>query len=224
MATKKAIEQLITEASDMPMQDVTPQVQAETIPADAPVQEEPEKKKRGFTFDEVLSDSQPVSDLGGSQVSPTPQNAPKTPPKASGVAGFKAIGRVFEKVLEEVCQYKHGVDLETIGAKVNDKDLNMASELYGEGAERGELPKIPNWITLIAFVGLIFAFPIYKVMTYEPVRPRRAVPSIASRDDLDAIANASDDAPYGINPRNGQPYKKAPYKNRGVPRKGGKKK
>ena len=185
--------------------------------------DEQQKASRGFKFTEFDDLTSPD---GGAGVSQQPNVTGSSNPRKGIVGtGFKAIGRVFEKALDELCRYKHGVSIDEIGAGINDRDLNMAADLYGEGAEKGELPTIPTWVILLALIGLIFAFPVYKVMTFTPVRPKRqTTDSVLSpiADDAAAIASMNESAPWGINPRTKRPYKRPPYDKSG--KKGGKKK
>lgn len=191
-------ENLIKEAESVKEKEIIPEV--ETKP---PVVEDV-KQEQGFTFDEFSRQMPPEQALGGGNGNVPP---PQPPPKASkpvSIAGVKAVGRLFEKVLDEVCYAKHGMRLEDIGANINEKDLNLASELTGEAMESGELPKMPSWLTLVILVALIFAYPTYKVFAFKPYNPNQnptPVPPMASEVKLKE----------DINPRTGKPYVRGKY-------------
>lgn len=206
---KMEFTELQKDAEAIPFKDVTPAIQD---PEATPAKDSPDTGK-GFSFAEfaektpILGSQTSQNGQGGTQTPPTGENKPQTPKKPQGVAGFKAIGRVFEKVLNELCQQRHGMTLDAIGAGIEDKDLNLASDLYGEGSERGELPQIPSWITLVALIALIFAYPTYRVFTYKPAsrvhKPQPVTTGMSASDFVDPGVE--------INPRTGKPYVRGKY-------------
>jgi hypothetical protein len=190
-------ENLVKEAENVKDKEIIPEVEQKP-----PVVEEV-KQEGGFKFEEFSRSLPPEQALGGGNGSIPPPPPPKVS-KPVSIAGVKAVGRLFEKVLDEVCYAKHGMRLEDIGANINEKDLNLASELTGEAMETGELPKMPSWLTLVILVALIFAYPTYKVFAFKPYVPNQKpspVPAMASELKLKE----------DVNPRTGKPYVRGKY-------------
>lgn len=188
-------ENLLKESDAVKMEDVTPNVES------IPTPDEQVKQTSGFRFDEMTGGS-PEPQPNGGAVPPPP--TPKSASKPVSIAGIKATGRLFEKVLDELCRYKHGVSLDDIGATINEKDLNLASELTAEAMEQGELPKIPSWLTLVILVSLIFAYPTYKVFTFKPYKPTTPTPPMTGGIDFSQPDQE-------INPRTKKPYVRGKY-------------
>lgn len=191
------IQQLVEKAEKVPMEDVTPKIEK-------PVDVKPDltDKPDSWSFDDLaMNQSNPAS-----QIYNAIDDKPKPDKKSvSGVASTKMIARLFEKILNAVCEYKHGLTLDDIGAGLNEKDINLASELAGEGMDRGELPKIPTWVSLVVLILLIFAFPTYKVLTFKP-KVSRNVPNPSMMGMVnDSIPELRPD---------GKPYKRGKYKPR----------
>lgn len=188
-------EKLVKDASSVKMTDVTPNVEK------LPNPDEQVKQESGFKFDEFNPSAPNPEPLSGM---PPIGSPPPSKPKVTSVAGVKAVGRLFEKVLDEVCYYKHGLRLEDIGANINDKDLNLASELTGEAMDNGELPKMPPWLTLVILVALIFAYPTYKVFAFKMPKQASPVPPMTAGIDFSQ-------PDVDINPRTKKPYVRGKY-------------
>lgn len=212
-------EELISKADDPQFKNVTPDVDKlpPTQEAPPPPPENGKPPDKGFTFEEFVASGS----FAGAQAQPNGQSGatgqpvtgsqPTQPNPQAGITGFKAIGRIFEKVLDEVCISKHGLHLKDIGASIANDDLKLASELYGEGASKGELPVIPPVVTLIALIALIFAYPTYKVFTFEKSRELSRIVDNISEKVVTANVTKDDLMDNGINPRTKKPYVRGKY-------------
>ena len=190
------------------MENVTPDPE-KVSGSDIPVVDDP----KTWTFDElantgsVLNDSPQMTQTSAPDQKVAEKSAK---PSESGVATAKMVVKLFEKVLNAVSEHKHGMTLEQIGAGISEKDINTASALAGESIDSGLLPKPSPLFNLIILSLFIFGYPIYRVTTYAPIKPKKTPSPERVPSPMQSTPEFSDALP-DINPRTGKPYVRGKY-------------